>query len=55
MKDLTHEELADFCLGLMNKYGIRMPETYSEQELIDYNPEIPVDFIKNHIKERDNT
>lgn len=35
------------------KYGIRQPDTYTEQELIDLNPGVPVNFIKQHVKERD--
>jgi|TARA_B110000971_G_C19920456_1_gene458922 hypothetical protein len=35
------------------KYGIRQPHTYSEQELIDLNPGVPVDFIKKHVIKRD--
>lgn len=35
------------------KYGIRQPDTYSEQELINLNPAVPVDFINQHVKNRD--
>ena len=34
------------------RYGIRHPDTYSEQELIDLNPAVPTDFIKQHVKNR---
>lgn len=36
-----------------NKYGIRQPDTYSQEELIELNPGVPVDFIRNHVKKRD--
>lgn len=36
-----------------DKYGIRQPNTYSQEELIELNPGVPVDFIRNHVKKRD--
>jgi hypothetical protein len=47
---------ADFeqwAFDQFNRYGIRQPDTYSEQELTDLNPAVPVVFIKQHVKNRD--
>jgi hypothetical protein len=47
---------ADFevwAFDQFDRYGIRQPDTYTEQELIDFNPAVPVKFIKQHIKNRD--
>ena len=48
-KDLTVWAYEQF-----DKYNVRKPEAYSEQELIDLNPGVPVNFIKQHVKNRDN-
>jgi hypothetical protein len=41
---MTKEDVTKWALDQMNKYGIRHPDTYTEQEL---------NFIKQHVKERD--
>ena len=53
MNSMTKEDVTKWALDQMNKYGIRHPDTYTEQELIDFNPKVPVNFIKQHVKERD--
>jgi hypothetical protein len=49
----SKKDLTDWAIDQFNKYGIRQPETYTEQELIDLNPAVPVDFIKRHVRDRD--
>lgn len=49
----SKEDLTDWAMDQFNKYGIRQPDTYTEQELIDLNPTVPVDFIKQHVRDRD--
>lgn len=34
------------------EFGIPHPDTYTEEELIHYNPGVPVDFIRQHVKNR---
>ena len=46
------QDLTDWAMYQFNKYGIRQPDTYTEQELIDLNPTVPVDFIKQHVRDR---
>lgn len=46
------QDLTDWAMDQFNKYGIRQPDTYTEQELIDLNPTVPVDFIKQHVRDR---
>jgi hypothetical protein len=52
MKFETKDDLTDWALDKFDKHGIKRPEEYSENELIYLNPEIPVDFIKEHVKNR---
>jgi len=47
------DELADFFYEKFKQHGVRLPETYTEQELIDLNPEVPVWFTKQHMKLKD--
>ena len=46
MKFKSKKEITDWAYEQFDIYGVRKPETYTEQELIDLNPAIPVDFIK---------
>lgn len=49
----NRKEFEEWTFDQFNRYGIRQPDTYSEQELIDLNPSVPVDFIRQHVKKRD--
>jgi hypothetical protein len=53
MNFASKKDLTDWAMDQFNKYGIRQPGTYTEQELIDLNPTVPVDFIKQHVRDRD--
>ena len=44
------DELADMFYQQFKKHGVRLPETYTEKEIIDACPEVPVYFIKEHMK-----
>ena len=44
------DEIADIFYEQFKKHGVRLPETYTEQELIDLNPGVPVWFTKQHMK-----
>ena len=48
----NRKEFEEWAYDQFRLYGIRRPDTYSEQELIDLNPAVPVDFIKQHVKNR---
>ena len=48
----TKKEATALSLDLMKKYGIRNPNRYSEKELRAWNPDIPKQFIKNHVEKR---
>jgi hypothetical protein len=50
----NRKEYADWAYTQFDKYNVRKPETYTEQELIDLNPGVPVSFIRQHVKDRDN-
>ena len=44
----NRQEFEDWTRDQFRKYGIRQPDTYTEQELKDLNPTVPVDFIRQH-------
>ena len=54
MQFKTKQDFTDWAYDQFDKYNVRKPESYSEQELIDLNPSDPVYFIKQHVKKRDN-
>ena len=47
------DEIADIFYEQFKKHGVKLPETYTEQELIDLNPGVPVWFTKQHMKLKD--
>ena len=49
----NRKDFEDWAFDQFNRYGIKHPDTYPEQELIDLNPAVPVEFIKQHVKKRD--
>lgn len=49
----NRQQFEEWAFDQFKRYGIRQPDTYTEQELIEFNPSVPVDFIKEHIKARD--
>jgi len=38
---MTKDELAEWGLSQMKKYGIKQPETYTQEELKEVCPEVP--------------
>lgn len=50
----NRKEFEQWAYDQFRLYGIRQPDTYSEQELIDLNPTVPVDFIRQHVAKRNN-
>jgi hypothetical protein len=53
MKFKSKKDMSDWAYEQFNKYNVRRPESYTEQELIDLNPTVPVEFIKEHVRKRD--
>lgn len=49
----TKDEAADWALEQFDKYGIRHPDSFSEDEIADACPEIPKTIIKRHVQKRD--
>jgi hypothetical protein len=52
MRFKNKKEMTDWAYEQFDKFGVRKPESYTEQELINLNPSVPVDFIKQHVKNR---
>jgi hypothetical protein len=46
-------EFEEWAFDQFRRYGIRQPDTYSKQELVDLNPGVPTDFIRQHVQKRD--
>jgi hypothetical protein len=42
----TREQFEEWAYVQFNKYGIRVPEELTDQEILDNNPEVPVEYIK---------
>ena len=53
MKNKTKQEFTDWAYEQFDKYGVREPETYTAEELKYLSPDIPTDFIDEHVKARD--
>ena len=53
MKFKSKKDMSDWAYEQFNKYNVRRPESYTEQELVDLNPTVPVEFIKEHVRKRD--
>lgn len=47
------KDFEDWAYDQFDKFNVRKPETYTEQELINLNPSVPTWFIKQHVKKRD--
>ncbi len=47
------DDLAEWAANLFDKHGLRQPESYSAEELKEFCPEVPADFIDAHVKRRD--
>ncbi len=50
---MSKKEVADWAYEQFDKYGVRKPETYTPAELKYLCPDIPTDFIDEHVKTRD--
>jgi 3-dehydroquinate dehydratase len=48
----TRQDLTEWTIEQFNKYGIRQPEIYTEQEIKDVCPEVPSWAITKHVKKR---
>ena len=49
----TKEDLTKWAYDQFDRYDVRRPESYKEQEFIYLNPTVPVEFIKKHVRESD--
>ena len=45
-------DFEEWAYDQFSKYGIRQPDTYTEEELIDLNPAVPTEFIRAHVAKR---
>ena len=48
----TRQDLTEWATEQFNKYGIRQPETYTEQEIKDACPEVPSWAVTEHVEKR---
>lgn len=53
MKFKNKADLTEWAYHQMHKYGIPLPETYTADEIIAANPEVPVEFTRAHVAKRD--
>lgn len=52
---MNKKDFEDWAFAQLRKHSVRHPDTYTEQELTDLNPSVPVEFIKQHVKDRGKT
>jgi len=45
----SREEQTKWALDLLDKYGVKQPDTYTADELKHYNPTIPESFIDDYV------
>jgi hypothetical protein len=50
---MSKEEFEQWAFEQMQKYGIRHPDTFTEDEIAYACPEVPRAVIKQHVKKRD--
>ena len=46
------QEMAEWAYYQYKKYGIRMPESYSADEIKQHCPEVPSDFTEHYVAKR---
>ena len=44
----SREEYTEWALDLLDKYGVKDPDTYTADGLKHYNPNIPESFIDDY-------
>lgn len=49
----SKQDLAEWAIDQFNKYGIKQPEIFTEQEINDACPAVPSWAVKQHVEERD--
>ena len=52
MKSKSKKEITDWAYEQFDIYGVRKPETYTAEELKHLTPDIPSDFIDEHVRKR---
>ena len=50
---MNKDEFTTWAYDQFNKYDVRLPESFSAEEIIEHCPDIPQDFIRNHVRKRD--
>ena len=53
MQIQSKDDLTKWAYGMFKLYGIKLPEEYTEEELIEVCPDVPVEFIREHVRKRD--
>ena len=52
MKSKSKKEITDWAYEQFDIYGVRKPETYTAEELKYLTPDVPPDFIDEHVRKR---
>jgi hypothetical protein len=47
------QDLTDWAYQQFKQFNVPLPETYSADEIKQFCPDIPADFIERHVEERD--
>ena len=52
MKSKSKKEITDWAYEQFDIYGVRKPEIYTAEELKYLTPDVPSDFIDEHVRKR---
>ena len=47
------DDVMDVVMGLFEQKGIRHPDSYSAEEIIEHCPNVPAEFTRQHVKKHD--
>tara|TARA_B110000208_G_scaffold54690_1_gene71693 strand:+ start:241 stop:429 length:189 start_codon:yes stop_codon:yes gene_type:complete len=53
MMSKPEDDVMDVVMGLFEQKGIRHPDSFSAEEIIEHCPNVPEWFTRQHVEERD--
>ena len=46
------KEVMDVVMGMFEQHGVRHPDSFSVEEIIKANPNVPAEFTRRHVRNR---
>ena len=47
------KEVMDVVMRMFEQHGVRHPDSFSAEEIIEHCPNVPAEFTRQHVKKRD--